>query len=148
MRKGLTSDQAVTDDILDRSQTIWLALNDADGPYCVPVSFAHQGNTLFIHSSAKGRKFDALAGGSSLSFSCAVDMEPKHGDKACSFGYRFKSVVGFGRPRRLEGEDARHALEAIVRKFAGQDLPMEHKAVAATAVFAIDMTSVTARLKD
>ncbi|WP_147822145.1 pyridoxamine 5'-phosphate oxidase family protein [Salidesulfovibrio onnuriiensis] len=148
MRKGLTSEKATINEILDKSPVLWLAVNDANGPYSVPVNFAHEGDVIYVHSSTKGRKFEALETGAPLSFSCAVDLEPKHGDKACAFGYRFKSALGFGAPRRLSGDDARHALEVITRKFAGRNLPLEDKVVAVTAAYAIDITSITARIKE
>lgn len=149
MRKGLTAETRAVEDIFHRTDVLWLALADADGPYCVPLNFAHKGNTLYVHSGMRGRKYEALCSGAPLSFSCAADMERKDGkEDACDYGYRFKSVVGFGVPRKLQGEEARSALDVLTLKFAGEPMPYKEKALAATAVFAIDMDSVTARLKE
>ncbi|EGB16429.1 pyridoxamine 5'-phosphate oxidase-related FMN-binding protein [Pseudodesulfovibrio mercurii] len=149
MRKGVTDDKAVAADILDRAEVIWLALNDSEGPHCVPVNFAREGDTLYVHSGRKGRKAACLDSGAPLAFSAAVDMRLKTSDEnACELGYRFRSVMGGGAPRALDGEDKLRALDRITLKYAGRAMPYNEKVLAVTAAYAIDITSVTARIKD
>jgi len=77
MRKGVTEDKGVVADILDKAEVVWLALADDEGPHCVPVNFAVEGDTLFVHSGKRGRKAACLDSGAPLAFSAAVDMELK-----------------------------------------------------------------------
>ncbi|WP_285907767.1 pyridoxamine 5'-phosphate oxidase family protein [Pseudodesulfovibrio pelocollis] len=148
MRKDVTLDPAVVADILARAEVLWLALIDEAGPCCVPVNFAVEGDKLYIHSGRRGRKAAALDSGAPLAFSTAVDLEPKTGDAACKYGYRFRSVMGTGTPRRVEGDEMRTALDAITLKYAGGLLPYEDKPLAATAAYVIDIESVSARIKE
>jgi len=149
MRKGITDNPAAVIEILENADVLWLALHDREGSYSVPVNFAHKDGILYVHSGCKGRKFEALCNGAPLSFSCASSMEPKDGgDSACNYGYRFKTVIGFGSPKRLKEDEAIKGLDTLTVKFAGKLLPYKEKALAATAVFAIDIASATARIKD
>jgi hypothetical protein len=149
MRKGVTEDKSVVAEILDKAEVIWLALADDDGPHCVPVNFAFEGDTLFVHSGRKGRKAACLDSGALLAFSAAVDMQLKPSDdNACELGYRFRSVMGNGVPRPLDGDEKMRALDLITVKYAGRAMPYNEKVLAVTVAYAIDIRSATARLKD
>ncbi|MEZ7196899.1 pyridoxamine 5'-phosphate oxidase family protein [Pseudodesulfovibrio karagichevae] len=149
MRKGVTEDKAVVADILDKAEVVWLALNDDEGPHCVPVNFAVQGDTLFVHSGKRGRKAACLDSGAAMAFSAAVDIELKTSDdNACELGYRFRSVMGNGTPRPLDGDEKLRALDLITLKYAGRSMPYNEKVLAITAAYAIDIRSATARIKE
>ncbi|MGE4423516.1 MAG: pyridoxamine 5'-phosphate oxidase family protein [Pseudodesulfovibrio sp.] len=149
MRKGVTEDKAVVADILDKAEVVWLALADDHGPHCVPVNFAVQGDTLFVHSGKRGRKAACLDSGALMAFSAAVDMELKTSDdNACELGYRFRSVMGNGTPRPLDGDEKLRALDLITLKYAGRAMPYNEKVLAITAAYAIDIKSATARIKE
>lgn len=148
MRKNMTEDRAVIDDILNRAEVLWLALADEDGPYSVPVNFALIGDTLYLHSGFKGRKAAILQSGAPVAFSTAVDIHMrKGGDNACDQGYYFKSVMGTGIPRLTEGDEKMAGLDAVTVKHLGEQLPYIDKMLPKTAVFAIDIQTVTARVK-
>lgn len=148
MRKSVNSDPELIKDILDKAEYITLAMCDGEGPYSVPVNFAEKDGVIYIHSGRKGRKFANLETGAVLSFSAVVDLEPKTGEDACAYGYRFRSVIGEGSPRLIEGDEAVEGLDIITLKYAGKLLPYKEKVLAVTAVFAIDIDSATARIKE
>jgi len=153
MRKDVTDDPKVVAEVLGRAQYASLALTDADGLYCVPVNFAFADGMLYLHSARKGRKIEALrraaAAGTRVAFCAATDLEMKTGEKACQWGYKFRSVLGSGTVRILDDpRETRAALGVIMRKFAGSDdFPYDDKMLAATAVVAIQVEGATARLK-
>lgn len=149
MRKGVTTDTAVIEDILNRAEVLWLALNDDQGPYCVPVNFAIKNGVIYIHSGKKGRKAACLDSGAPLAFSAAVDVRMrKGGDDACDQGYHFRSVAGSGRPRLAADAERMEGLDAITIKHLGKMLPYRTKVLPVTAVYAIDIDDATARIKE
>jgi len=149
MRKDVTDNTAVIEDILNRAEVLWLALADAEGPYCAPVNFAAGRNVIYIHSGLKGRKAACLESGAPLAFSTAVDVRRRAGgDDACDQGYHFRSVMGRGTPRRLSGDELTAGLDAITLKHLGRMLPYKENVLPITAVYAIDIESVTARVKE
>ena len=128
---------------------LWLALTDDDGPHCVPVNFAEENGIIYIHSGRKGRKAACLNSGNRVAFSAAIDIKmKKRGENACDQSYRFKSVMGSGTPRELEGDDKMHGLDLITIKLMGRQLPYNNKMLPATAVYAIDIDTATARIKE
>ncbi len=148
MRKSVSSDPALVAEILDKAQVLHLALADADGPYCVAVNFAREERTLYLHTGLKGRKAAVLASGAPLAFAAEIELEAKRGEKACQWGYRFRSVQGRGLPRFLEGAEKRRVLGLIMRKYAGSDdFPYDEKMLEQTGVAAIAIEAATARVK-
>jgi len=148
MRKNVVSEPEVIKDILDNAGYITLALVDGEGPYSVPVNFVEKDGVIFVHTGKRGRKFEALRAGNSVAFSVVTEAELKKGEHACDYGYKFRSVFGEGASRLLEGDEAREGLDAITLKYAGELLPYKEKAIPATAVFAIDVMTSTARIKE
>lgn len=153
MRKDVTSDSAVVAEVLHSAKFVSLALADADGPYCVPVNFALDDGMLYLHSAKKGRKIEALRhaaeSGAAVAFCAATDLAPKTGEKACQWGYTFRSVLGAGRVRILnDPAQALAGLGVIMKKYSGSDdFPYDDKVLAATAVVVIELDWATARLK-
>jgi len=149
MRKGLSEDSKLIKDILDKADVLWLALVDSEGPYSVPVNFGEVDGTLYIHSGKRGRKAAALDGGAPVAFSAAVDVRMRQGgDNACDQGYLFRSVMGNGTPRLVEGEEKMIGLDAISVKYLGKNMPYVEKVLAVTNVYAIDVEATTARVKE
>ena len=149
MRKNVTDNRAVIEDILNRAEVLWLAMVDDQGPHCVPVNFAAAGNVIYIHSGLKGRKSACLNAGAMLAFSAAVDVRRRPGgDDACDQGFHFRSVMGRGVPRLLEGDEKIAGLDAITRKHLGRLLPYVDKILPITSVYAIDVEQITARVKE
>jgi|GEM_PF-511927 len=147
VRKDVTSESSEINRILDRAEVLHLALIDAQGVFCVPVNFARKGSTLYVHSGRGGRKAAALQKGTA-GLSAIATMTPKTGEKACQWGYRFESVRASAACRELTTPEERAvALQAIVQKHAGQDLPIDETVQSKTALFALELTEVTARIK-
>jgi hypothetical protein len=148
MGREYMDDPVMVHDILDRAMVLHLALQDAEGPYAVPVNFVRVGNSLFIHSGREGRKIRALRRDARVGFSAYVDLELKRGDVACKWGYRFKSVVGSGQARFVEENSARQeTMAALVRKYAGSDYFVDERIFEKTLILEIEILSATARVK-
>jgi len=119
----------------------------------VPVNAALENGVLFLHSSKKGRKAEALrqtmAKGARVAFSAAVDLEPKTGELACQWGYKFRSVLGSGLVREVTlSGDKVAALNVLMRKHAKRDdFPYDEGILDKTFVLAIDIDQATARVK-
>lgn len=149
MRKGVTDDPVAVKDVLDRADVLWLAMSDDDGPHSVPVNFSYLDGTIYIHMGKRGRKATLFAAGAPVAFSAAVDVRMRPGgDDACDQGYFFRSVMGKGRPRLAEGEERMAAMDALTVKHLGKQLPYNEKMLDITLLYAIDVETVTARVKE
>lgn len=149
MRTGYTEENIVITDILANAEVITLALTDEAGPYSVPVNGAYEGNILYIHSGKKGRKVACLDSGNKVAFSAAIDVRMREGgDNACDQGYLFRSVFGCGTPRLVEGDEKITAFKMLAKKHLDEDLPLKEKAIPNTLVYAIDVETISARVKE
>lgn len=84
-------------------------------PYGVPMSFAYEGETLYLHCAADaGMKEDAMAADPHVCFTVVGDTQimPE------KFGMKFESVIIFGTASRLSGPEKQKALEALIRKYS------------------------------
>ncbi|MGI6184007.1 MAG: pyridoxamine 5'-phosphate oxidase family protein [Candidatus Fimadaptatus sp.] len=144
-------DREITDtvdmlDILKRCDVLRIAMSGDGQPYVVPVSFGldvQDGRIrLYFHGACAGMKRDMIERNARV----CVEADIFHGyrqvgrDITCAY----ESVIGFGSARLLDGDAARHGLEAIVRHcgFEGYDAGA---CSAHTAVYEIALDSITGK---
>ena len=123
-----------------------LCMVEEDGtPYGVPISPAVEGMTLYFHSALVGEKMEAMA------FQPQVCITAVGSRRTLVERYteEYTSVIARGRVRVTEGEECRHGLELITRKYCGErmDLFEGHleKYKDAVRVCAVDLTSITGK---
>jgi uncharacterized protein len=118
-------DRAITDtqdidSILARGLTCQLAMVDSGHPYLVSLNYGYrwvEGRPfLYFHCAREGRKIEALRRSPEACWTVAIPGSLKGGPEACSWGMGFESVVGIGRVRFLEGQEARAALDALMER--------------------------------
>ncbi|MEF2145467.1 MAG: pyridoxamine 5'-phosphate oxidase family protein [Desulfovibrionaceae bacterium] len=148
MRKGIITDRESIYNILDNAELLHLALCDEEGPFCVPVNHVRIGGRIVIHSGLRGRKAAALRSGQKLGFSAVTDVRLKQGEQACSWGYYFRSVRGTGLASFVEEETQRRSdLEALVKRYTNVLPPINADVLAKTAIFSIEITEATGRVR-
>ncbi len=112
-------DRAAIDAVLASARVLFLALRDEPAPYVLPVCFALEKDTLYVHSALAGAKIDLLRRSPVVGFSACTDMRVIAGSAACDFTSAARSVVGTGRARIVENEgERRRGLDAIMRHYA------------------------------
>ena len=110
------------DDILQTAQVCRIAMAEGDFPYIVPVNFAVSGGCLYFHSAASGKKVDVIRENPSICFEVDIPGDLISGETACSWGMKYKSVIGFGQAYFIEGAgEKKKALNILMKKYAGQD---------------------------
>ena len=65
-------DPAVLRQILGRAIVCRVAMCDGDRPYLVPFSFVVEGDALYVHSAAHGRKLEILRRNPNVCFEVAT----------------------------------------------------------------------------
>jgi len=141
----IRKDKEITDlneieSIIRRSVVCRLALADQNEPYVVPLSFGYKDNTLYFHSASKGKKIDMLKKNSRVCFEFDIDYEIIKADKACEWGMRYKSVIGFGEASFVEGaESKRRALDVIMAQYADGSFSFPETRITNTVVIRVDI---------
>ena len=113
--------RADLESIIMRSQVCRLALSEGDQPYLVPLCFGYKDNALYFHSAREGRKVDILRRNNKVCFELDIDHELVKAEKACEWGMKYRSVIGFGKAFFLdEPQSKRTALDIIMEHYSGK----------------------------
>lgn len=107
-------DRATVHEILDASSLAHVGLIAADGrPVVIPTLFGRHEDVLYLHGSVASRLVRTLAGG----VDCSVEVTLVDGlvlaRSAFLHSMNYRSVVVFGRARRVEGDEALLGLRTI-----------------------------------
>ena len=117
------TDKAQIDSIIRRSKVCRLGLSDDGQPYIVPLCFGYDGKALYFHCAKEGRKIDILRKNSAVCFEFDIVEGMVEADRACDWGIRYQSVIGFGEARIIEDvNDKQKALAAADGAVFGPDV--------------------------
>jgi len=140
------TDIGVIEEILSKATVCRLGLCADDRPYVVSVCFGYADNALYFHCAAEGKKLDILRKNDNVCFEVDVDREVVKGSRACEWGLKYRSVVGFGKAVFLEDvESKRKGLDIIMRQFSENAFEYPEKAVDDTIVIKIEIESMTGK---
>lgn len=141
------SDREVTDilellKIIDSCKVLRLGMQDELGLYIVPLNFGYSyiSNqlTFYIHSAKKGRKISALESNPLVCFEMDLDHKLITGEKACDYGYSFKSIIGNGKVEFLNDfNEISDALNYIMKHQTNKTFSFTEKDIENISVFKI-----------
>ncbi len=149
MRRGEKEihSRARLDAIIAGCDVCRLGLTLDDVPYIVPVSFGYDGQSLFFHTAAQGRKIDFLTSGNPVCFEFERAVEVLgNASRACSWTCAFQSVIGYGQVFEVvDGQGKRDALNCIMRHYSGKEWTFDEARLAATRVWRIAVETLTGK---
>lgn len=137
------TDPGFFDEVFSAAEVLFLAFNNGEYPYCLPVNFAREGDHLYIHCAPEGLKLDCARRDARVAFSCAVDVVI---DRARSSTY-YRSLCGTGRAGIIDGlEEKRHALDCIGERYAARcPRPTPEASARRVTILRIDIETLTGK---
>jgi nitroimidazol reductase NimA-like FMN-containing flavoprotein (pyridoxamine 5'-phosphate oxidase superfamily) len=146
-------DRAVIDAICDEALVCHIGFSSPDGPVVIPTTFVRVDAGLYVHGSAASRMLETLAEGGSASIAITLLDGLVLAKTAFHHSANYRSVVAFGRGRRVDDEpEKRAALAALVDKIdAGRSAgcrPPNAKELLATLVIAFPLTEASAKIRE
>jgi len=112
----------------------------------VPLSFGYQDRTLYFHSALEGKKIDILRKNNRICFEFDVNTEIIEAEKACKWGMKYQSVIGFGKAVFVEDiEEKQKALNIIISHYSDRNFQFSDKAIKKIAVIKIKIESMTGK---
>ncbi len=104
--------------ILKEATICRIALCNNNKPYIVPMNFGFKDNYLYLHSALNGRKIDIITKNNNVCFEVDIETELITSDKACNWGMKYYSAIGFGKAHFIEDEEEKiNALNIIMQKY-------------------------------
>jgi nitroimidazol reductase NimA-like FMN-containing flavoprotein (pyridoxamine 5'-phosphate oxidase superfamily) len=141
-------DEAGIIGLLDRAEAGVLATVGGDGePYAVPVCFVYADGRIYFHCAQEGKKLDNIRANPFVCFSVyeVLDMGVSP-DRPCSSWAYFRSAVGTGKARILEGDEKLIPLRMLAEKYAhGKVAEMPADSVDRTCVVEIAIDEVSGK---
>lgn len=136
--------------VISRCKVCRLGFQDDGGVYIVPLNFGYtyDGGTLtfYFHSAREGHKLDLLKRGGKVGFELDTGHELIEANQACSYGYRFESVIGTGYAALLTDERAKaHALEQLMCHQTGRAFSFTPEMTRTVTVFSLTADTVTCK---
>ncbi len=135
--------------VADKCEYANLAMASPEGePYCVPVSIARDGDTIYFHCAKEGRKIDILRANPSVCISCVGDTL-RATDK---FTTEFESAIIFGTASEVTDDAQKvHALRLICERHTPSNMHEFETAIERslprTAVWKIQIAEITGKRK-
>ncbi len=140
------TDESAMEAIIHASLVCRLALSDGNQPYIVPLCFGYQDRTLYFHSALEGKKIDILKKNNRICFEFDVNSEIIEADKACKWGMKYQSVIGFGKAVLVENiAEKKKALNIIMNHYSDRDFQFTDKAIKKIAVIKIEIEGMTGK---
>ena len=135
--------------VVDRCEYAFLAMVAEDGgPYCVPLTIARVGNTVYFHGAMAGRKAQCLRAGPQVCLTCVGDTQIQQE----AYSTLYESAVAFGMAAEVteEGEKT-EALRQLCLRHTPENMTGFAQALAAdlghTAVWKVTVEEITGKAK-
>ena len=140
------TDRVEIESIISRSMVCRLASADENRPYIVPLCFGYKDNSLYFHSVGQGKKLDMLTKNNKVCFEFDIDYEPIKADKACDWGMKYKSVIGFGKASFVEDFESKcRALDIIMQQYSGESFAYPENKVKNTVIIKVEIEHMTGK---
>ena len=145
----LIQDQQQIEAILKEAKFIRLALSDPEtnDPYIVPLSFGYKDNTIYLHSSPKGRKIDIIRKNNKVCFEADIETEVIATDDPCNYNVRYRSAIGQGKAQIVEDFDEKVKGLTVLTEHYGGEGPIDfgEKKVKNLCVIKIEVEKMTGK---
>ena len=139
-------DKKAIEDIILRSKVCKLAMCEQNMPYIVPLCFGFKNNTLYFHSAPKGKKIEILKKNPNVCFEFDILTQVIQSAKACQWGMKYRSVIGFGKAGFITDDDLkRQALDIIMNQYADGSFIYEEGLLKSVVIIKVDIHSMTGK---
>ena len=138
--------------ILEACQVCRIATMDEEGLYIVPLNFGYEYDgdklMLYVHSARDGRKVRAFRNHPAIAFEMDTGHELVKGNIACQYSYCYQSIIGNGSIHELDDNTGKAtALNAMMQHLTGQTFEFNDKMLNAVAVFKIDVSRFSGKIR-
>jgi len=143
------TDRAEIEAILKKALVCRIGLADGGEPYIVPLSFGYEDGAVYLHSAVEGKKIAMLEKNPRCCFEVDICDRLIRSDNPCSWGMRYRSVIGFGRASIVTNAgEKRHGLNCIMRHYGGGTHEFSERDIGSVAVIRIAIESMTGKKHD
>jgi hypothetical protein len=112
-------DRSETEEIIARADVCHIGLSDNGVPYVVPVNFGYRDGCIYFHCAREGAKLDIINRNNNVCAEFDIDHEMRVDDTACEWGFKYRSVIAFGKAYIIDDrEEKKQALDIIMGHYS------------------------------
>ena len=149
MKTVSITDPQEVEAILRRCPYCMVGMVDAEGlPYVIPMNFAFEAGTVYLHSGPQGGKLDLVRRQPEvcLTFCEGHELVYMHRQVACSYSMKSRSIVCRGRVEFIdEMEEKRRILTLLMRQYTDEPCGFAEPAVRNVVIWKIPVRQLTCR---
>ena len=136
--------------IIRKCQSCNVAMVDPEGkPYVIPMNFGFDGEYVYFHGSAAGKKVDVLRKNRAVCISFSTDHELRYVNEevACSWSMRYRSVLVYGEAEFVDdSEEKIKCLDIIMGHYADRRFEYNAPAIREVMVFRVKVEKMEGRV--
>jgi nitroimidazol reductase NimA-like FMN-containing flavoprotein (pyridoxamine 5'-phosphate oxidase superfamily) len=146
-RKDREMPREFAEAVIDRCGYAVLAtVNQDAAPYCIPLSIVREGEWLYFHCAAEGRKIENLRERKEVCVTCVGNTHIPKG----RFTIEYESAVVFGTAAEVTGDEEKiHALRLICERYTPDNMAAFDAAIrqelGVTGVWKIRIDTITGK---
>ena len=110
------NNQTEINEILENNNICRIALLDNNVPYIVPMNYGYSNNKIYLHTANAGKKINIIKKNNQVCFEITDSIEIIRSEKACDFGTKFRSVIGYGKIKFIKEENEKQKALQIIMK--------------------------------
>jgi nitroimidazol reductase NimA-like FMN-containing flavoprotein (pyridoxamine 5'-phosphate oxidase superfamily) len=143
----------IVNEVLDAGFVGHVGFVDEDQPFVIPMLYAREGRSLYLHGARKSRIIQHLSSGAPVCVNVTLLDGIVVARSAFNSSMNYRSAVVFGTGRLLDdAAEILHALEIVSEHvFPGRWAELRapsHREIEMTGVVAIDIESASAKVAD
>ena len=149
MKTITITDRRQIEDIIRKCPYCTVGMTDKEGnPYIVPMNFAWENDTVYLHSGPEGNKVEMVVRHPQvcINFCEGHELVYMHKQVACSYSMKSRSVICKGKVRFIEDMDEkRETLDIIMQQYTSDEFKYSEPAVRNVKVWEVKIDKMTCR---
>jgi len=140
-------DRAEIESIIKQAQVCRVALALDNVPYIVPMNYGYRDNCLYFHCATEGKKLDIIRQNNQVCFEMDLDYElVRSTEKVCTWGSKYRSVIGFGKAYIIEKwQEKAAALNIVTQHHGAPPYDFSEKELEKVSIIKIEISSITGK---
>jgi uncharacterized protein len=149
LRPRMLSKKEEMEKIINEAQVCYLGMSDQDKPYVLPMNFAYESGTFYLHAAPEGHKLDILKANPNvcLNFNTGNEVFHRHKEVGCSWGMKFKSVNAFGKAVFIDDYAEKYrVMQLFMVKFSGETYEFSEPSIRNVAIIRVEADKMTGKV--
>ena len=149
LRPRMLSKSEEMEKIIGEAQVCYLGMSEDHVPYVLPMNFAYDSGTLYLHAAPEGYKLEVLKGNPNVcvNFNTGNELFHRHKEVGCSWGMKFKSVNLFGKASFIEDYDEKYRImQLFMVRFSGETYQFSEPSIRNVCIIRVDVEKMTGKV--